>query len=261
MDKKIFYNNSEAYYEALQNETEDYYSEFIALVRYNLKNKNIKIFDLGCGLGQSTFLLNQSGYDVTGFDYSHRFISHARARYKNIKFIQGEAQKVNFSDASFDAAVSYNTIEHLNNLDLCLAELIRITKPGGLIIIQAPNLLSPEYPFSAFKNSGQTYEGKKNLLELAAMFFRNIFWLAKKRVKRQFSLTYRQPIFDFSCNDNDAASYLNPYDLKLFFTGHGCEIVGYQQVDHLNSVSMFKKIASLCLPDFMGIIRIVARKK
>ena len=93
------------------------------------------------------------------------------------------------------------------------------------------------------------------------MFFRNIFWLAKKRVKRQFSLTYRQPIFDFSCNDNDAASYLNPYDLKLFFTGHGCEIVGYQQVDHLNSVSMFKKIASLCLPDFMGIIRIVARKK
>jgi SAM-dependent methyltransferase len=260
MDKQTFYNSSDAYFAVLKNEPAEYYQEFIDLVKFYLQDKNSKILDLGCGTGQSSCLLSRVGYRVTGFDYSQRFIEHARKNFPEVNFVQGEVTALPFIDDSFDALVTYNTIEHFDDLEKGLREVARVVKKNGLIIIQAPNLISPKYPINAFLNQGLTFEGKRNFRELIFIFLRNLVWLAQKKIGAKPRLIYRKPIFDFNFPDNDAMSFLSPPDVKNLLELAGCQIVNYQTIDHLAKCSKLKKIASRLLPDFMGIIRIVARK-
>jgi ubiquinone/menaquinone biosynthesis C-methylase UbiE len=256
---KNFYEKSDNYFEIISNQPKEYYNEFLEFVEYHL-DKGSKIIDIGCGTGQSTCYLSELGYKVTGFDLSSRFIDYAKKKYTNLDFINGESNKIDFSGDEFDAVASYNTFEHFLNIEESLKEMIRIVKKNGLIIIQAPNLLSLKYPINALKNKGLTFEGQKNFLELFLMFWRNFYWLSKKRILKKYSLKHRLPILDFNYPDNDATSFLNPYDLKLLLENNNCTILSYQGISHISKKNFLKALGCRFFPDAMGIIRIVARK-
>ena len=100
-----------------------------------------KVLDVACGEGYgSTFMADVAG-SVVGVDISHEAVQYASTTYKksNLTFRQGSATNLDFIDASFDVVVSFETIEHLLEQDQMLAEIRRVLRPDGLLVISSPN--------------------------------------------------------------------------------------------------------------------------
>jgi len=100
-----------------------------------------KVLDIACGEGYGSALLAEVAKSVVGVDISDEAIDHASKTYlqENLRFIQGSAIELNFPDASFDAIVSFETIEHLAEQEQMLTELCRVLRPDGILIISSPN--------------------------------------------------------------------------------------------------------------------------
>jgi ubiquinone/menaquinone biosynthesis C-methylase UbiE len=64
----------------------------------------------------------------------------------NARFIEGVGESLPFPDASFDWIVCHTVIEHVNDVDTCVAEMARVLRPGGSIHLDAPNYLWPWEP-------------------------------------------------------------------------------------------------------------------
>ncbi|MBS0321707.1 MAG: class I SAM-dependent methyltransferase [Proteobacteria bacterium] len=103
-----------------------------------------RVLDCACGEGYGSALLAKTAASVAGVDIDGPTLAHARETYgtlAHVAFHQASAAALPFADASFDAIVSFETIEHLP-ADLqpaMLAEFARVLAPGGLVILSAPN--------------------------------------------------------------------------------------------------------------------------
>lgn len=256
---KNFYQQSDDYKKMLGNQKEEDFKEYVGLIKHWLK-KGSSYFDLGCGLGQTTFYLSSLGYQVEGIDNSENFIAEARKKFPNLKFYQGDILNLPLPDESFDAIGSHNVIEHISDVPKFLKEQIRLVKNSGLIFISAPNLLSPLLPIkSLIFHNQKTFEGQKDKKELFEMFFNNI-WLILKKINSSSNFIYRQPILGEIWPDYDACYYSTPIDLKKFFKENNCQILSYQKFIFPEEKSILQKIGAKILPEWMGIIRVVAKK-
>ncbi|MDD5579588.1 MAG: glycosyltransferase [Methylobacter sp.] len=103
--------------------------------------KEKDILDVACGEGYGSFLMADGARSVVGVDISDEVVHHASATYtkSNLRFLQGSATNLNFADASFDVVVSFETIEHLAEQAQMLAEIRRVLRPAGLLVISSPN--------------------------------------------------------------------------------------------------------------------------
>lgn len=64
----------------------------------------------------------------------------------NARFVEGVGERLPFPDASFDWIVCHTVIEHVNDVDACIAEMARVLRPGGCLHLDAPNYLWPWEP-------------------------------------------------------------------------------------------------------------------
>jgi SAM-dependent methyltransferase len=100
------------------------------------------VLDIACGEGYGSALLARHGARVTGGDISPEAIAHARAAYgalANLEFREADCTSLPFPAQSFDAVVSFETIEHIAGQETFLAEIRRVLRPGGLVILSCPN--------------------------------------------------------------------------------------------------------------------------
>lgn len=100
------------------------------------------ILDIGCGDGKHTFDLQKMlpDFSFSGADFSERAITYARMLAPQIPFYIQDGTKLQFQDASFDAIVSIEVIEHIPipDVPLFLQEIIRLLKPGGVVVLTTP---------------------------------------------------------------------------------------------------------------------------
>jgi SAM-dependent methyltransferase len=104
------------------------------------------VLDVACGAGYGSALLAQKCSRVTGVDISADAIERAKVAYAavaSLDFRQGDCTALPFADASFDAVVSFETIEHIEAQERFLDEIGRLLRPEGLLILSSPN--RPEY--------------------------------------------------------------------------------------------------------------------
>lgn len=95
-----------------------------------------EILDGGCGSGRNMVELSRFGL-VTGVDISQENADLAKAR--NVGRVEvGSLLDLPFSDASFDLATCLDVIEHLDDDVAALAELRRVVKPGGKLLVTVP---------------------------------------------------------------------------------------------------------------------------
>jgi len=100
------------------------------------------IADVGCftGIGTQLFLNLEGVDEVHGFDASENALSMAEKRgIKTHRWLAG-VEESPVDDSFFDVTVAADIIEHLINTGHFVKELVRITKPGGVIVISTPNL-------------------------------------------------------------------------------------------------------------------------
>ena len=100
------------------------------------------LLDVGCGPGTDLFdLVTEVGSAgrLVGLDASEVMIAEARRRAEEIgvpiTFEVGEVQALPFPDASFDACRAARLLEHLPDAGQALAEMARVTRPGGQILV------------------------------------------------------------------------------------------------------------------------------
>lgn len=90
----------------------------------------------GVGTGLDLPLLPPQHHYV-GLDLTAAMLARARPRASGIDFqaVQGDAQRLPFADAAFDHAVLHLILAVVPNPNACLAEIARVVKPGGTVLV------------------------------------------------------------------------------------------------------------------------------
>ena len=103
--------------------------------------KGMRVLDLGCGEGYGSSMLADVADSVLGLDIDPRSIAHAKEVYmsENLSFVEGDVAKLPFKDGAFDAVVSFEVIEHIENPGNLLKQALRILKTSGVLIVSTPN--------------------------------------------------------------------------------------------------------------------------
>jgi len=98
-----------------------------------------KILDVATGTGKQAFAFAKRGYDITGIDLSEAMLKVAikKNKYEHAKFALADATNLPFKDSSFDVScVSFALHDMpLTIREKALKEMVRVTKPKGIIVI------------------------------------------------------------------------------------------------------------------------------
>ncbi len=99
-----------------------------------------KLLDVACGPGVVTAALAPRAKSVVAFDATQEMLEKARARcakagLTNVSFRQGNAEGLPFGDGEFDGVVTRLAIHHFAEPQRALAEMFRVLRPGGSVVI------------------------------------------------------------------------------------------------------------------------------
>lgn len=94
-----------------------------------------RVLDAACGTGRHGAWLAERGHDIVGVDGSPDMLARARVKLPQARFEQGDLTALPLPDASVDAALCALALVHLLDLRPALAELARVVRPGGRIVI------------------------------------------------------------------------------------------------------------------------------
>jgi O-antigen biosynthesis protein len=103
---------------------------------------DLDVIDAGCGTGYGSEILAEAGARrVVGVDISQEAIDYASSAssHARTEFSLGSLHALPFDDASFDLAVCFEVIEHVEDQPLAIRELRRVLRPGGVLAISSPN--------------------------------------------------------------------------------------------------------------------------
>jgi SAM-dependent methyltransferase len=110
-----------------------------------------RVLDLGSGAGTDSLVAAQmvgAGGSVTGIDMTTQMLDKARAAAaemgaSNVEFVEGEAERLPFADASFDVVISNGVIDLIPDKEAVFAELHRVLAPGGRMQIADVTIQNP----------------------------------------------------------------------------------------------------------------------
>jgi trans-aconitate 2-methyltransferase len=94
-----------------------------------------RILDVGCGTGQLTAEIAQSGAHVIGLDSSADMLIEARKNYSDIPFALADAAEFDFPEP-FDAVFSNAALHWVKNADSAAASIARALRPGGRFVAE-----------------------------------------------------------------------------------------------------------------------------
>lgn len=97
--------------------------------------KGEKILDLAAGTGTSSLAFAKSGATVIPCDFSLGMLQDGNKRSPQLNFSAGDALALPFAEETFDAVTISFGIRNVNNVDKALKEMLRVTKPGGRIVV------------------------------------------------------------------------------------------------------------------------------
>lgn len=105
--------------------------------------------DVGCGTGVLAQRLTRLGYKMSGIDPSEGMLEILRSRGPEVEAVAGSGTELPFAAASFDFVVSVAVMHHIAAPDAVaatLAEMVRVLRPCGRIIIWDHNPRNPYWP-------------------------------------------------------------------------------------------------------------------
>jgi SAM-dependent methyltransferase len=101
-----------------------------------------RVLDVGCGVGMYTAAFLRETPHVFGVEVERERALEARERAAGV--VQAVGEHLPFPDAAFDVVFSHEVLEHVADDRACVAEMVRVTRPGGRIVVFVPNR---RYPF------------------------------------------------------------------------------------------------------------------
>jgi demethylmenaquinone methyltransferase/2-methoxy-6-polyprenyl-1,4-benzoquinol methylase len=100
--------------------------------------------DVATGTGDLAIELARRGAEVTGSDFAPAMLELARKKAPGLKFEEGDALQLDHPDGAFDAVTVGFGARNFADLDRGLAEMTRVAKPGGRVVVL--EITSPQQP-------------------------------------------------------------------------------------------------------------------
>ncbi len=122
-----------------------------------------RVLDVGCGTGRHLLELSRLRGSLIGLDMSRedlgkmRYLAHLTAKERPvvamIDAVQGDGERLPFADGLFDCVICTETLEHVPDDRRVARELVRVLRPGGVLVLSVPDehserllwRLSPRY--------------------------------------------------------------------------------------------------------------------
>lgn len=110
------------------------------------------VLDAACGTGYGTAMLAEQAQIVVGIDSCREAIAYSIRHHRrpNVRCLLMNCGELGLRANSFDAVISFETLEHLHDMKSFLQEVRRVLKPAGTLLISTPNR-----PLYAVYNKGK----------------------------------------------------------------------------------------------------------
>lgn len=96
---------------------------------------NDRVLDLAAGTGTSSEPFAAAGVDVVPCDFSVGMLREGKRRRPDLPFTAGDATRLPFADASFDAVTISFGLRNVVDTEAALREMLRVTRPGGRLVV------------------------------------------------------------------------------------------------------------------------------
>jgi SAM-dependent methyltransferase len=137
-------------------------------------SRKAKVLDAACGAGFGSYAIGEDAEWAVGVDLSAPTVAEAGRSYRrpNLSFAAMDCGALGFLQASFDAVLSFETIEHVADDHGYLEEISRVLRPDGTLLLSTPRA---PYPGAVPENPYHVREYTWDQLEeLLAPHFRSI---------------------------------------------------------------------------------------
>jgi ubiquinone/menaquinone biosynthesis C-methylase UbiE len=95
-----------------------------------------RVLDVGCGAGALAYAVAPAAREVVAIDSDASMVEVARANAPaNVRVELGDGERLPFGDEEFDVAATLRTLHHTLHADRLVNELVRVTKPGGIVLV------------------------------------------------------------------------------------------------------------------------------
>lgn len=114
------------------------------------------VLDVGCGPAILTRDLNQMGLRTYSVDLSLEMLKKARSLAgmdHQLFWCNSQIEQLPFSDDSFDNVISIGVLAYATDTSKAVRELVRVLRPGGVLVLQCSNALAPSPKITAAKDS------------------------------------------------------------------------------------------------------------
>ena len=129
------YRHNEAYADFLANWDAGFYAKYADSLRPS--RAGARVLDVGCGAGQVVGRLTEAGFEAYGVDVSEPNIERAQRFSSRCQFYDG--RRLPFPDNHFASVGALNVLEHVEEPEQFIPEVVRVAEPGARIVISSPN--------------------------------------------------------------------------------------------------------------------------
>jgi SAM-dependent methyltransferase len=136
-----------------------------------------RVLDVACGTGVLTKALAEAGAHVIGLDASEGYLEGARLHrsHPNIAYEHGDIRHMRFDNGVFDAAVSTLALDVIPEIEQVVAEMKRVTRPGGVVASAVHQFFGGMPAFDLVIHTGAVLEADFTRLR-SMRAGRQLFW-------------------------------------------------------------------------------------
>ncbi len=210
-----YYRQNEAYAEHLANWDPALYSKYARALQPATAGG--RALDVGCGVGQVVAQLQKAGFEAHGVDVSGPNIERARQVSSRCQLYDGRT--LPFPDRHFASVGALNVLEHVDEPEAFLRELVRVVEVGGRIVLSSPNFfrvfgIRDYHP--RMRGVGNKWRNWRRLQQKRAQM---------KSAPESVRFDRMPPIVKEPFTpDDDAIVATNALEMQFFLERAGCEV-------------------------------------
>jgi SAM-dependent methyltransferase len=215
MSHQETYRQNEAYAEFLEGWDAGFYRKYADALRP--AQPGARVLDVGCGVGQVLARLIDAGFAAHGVDVSEPNLTRARKTTAHCQLYDG--RRLPYPEAHFASAGALNVLEHVEEPEAFITELVRVVTPGGRVVLSSPNF----FRVLGFRDYHPHMRGFRNK------------WRNWRRLQAKRAAIRRNPaavrfdrltpvVREVFAPDDDAIVATNPLEMAFFLERSGCVV-------------------------------------
>jgi len=215
MSHQETYHQNEDYAQFLSGQDSGFFAKYADAL--NTGGPGARVLDVGCGVGQVVARLQAAGLEAYGVDVSQPNISRARQVTDRCQVYDGK--RLPYPDKYFASAGALNVLEHVEEPEAFIQDLVRVVQIGGRVVLSSPNffrVLGFRDYHPRMRGVGQKWKNWKRLSEKRALIKSD----AKSVRFDRMAPIVKEPF----TADDDAIVATNPLEMRFFLERAGCVV-------------------------------------